>query len=201
MASPMAFAGAVFQGETLDAAFKASDGLELSPTPRCDAGLDWGWNFTALEVAEELEDGRLVWRHEEVFQKVELNERCWKIAEICKRFNIQTIYADAAGATENATLGKVLDQAGTPTYVQPVPFGVWKLAGIMTRNFYLEQAREVITPECRQLLIDSKAYHYSSTPGQEEKPAKGNDHTVDAATALYAARSYELGDEQLREAI
>ena len=71
----------------------------------------------------------------------------------------------------------------------------------MTRNFYLEQGREVITEDCRQLLIDSKAYHYSSREGQEDKPAKGNDHTVDAATALYAARSYELGDEQLREAI
>lgn len=197
-ASPLAFAGAVFQGDQLDAAYDLHRELVLPLVPICEAGLDWGWTVTALEINTELADGRVAWIDEALFVKVELGERCEMIAQLCKQYRVQTIYADAAGATESVTLAKVLEKSGCPTFVQPVPFNAYKRPGIMTRSYYLQHGREVLTPNVRQLLVDSKAYHYDPTG---EKPAKGNDHTVDAVTAFYASRAYQLGEELLREAV
>jgi hypothetical protein len=192
LASPMAFAGAVFDGEKLDAAYQRAPQLVVPELPLCEAGLDWGWNFTALEVCIELADGRIAWIDEEIMERTELTVKCGIIAAYCVRYNIQTIYADAAGADENVTLAKILEARNCPTFVQPVPFNVYKKTGITTRVHYLERDREILSPACMQLLVDSKAYHYDPTG---EKPMKGHDHSVDAATAFYASRSYVLGDE------
>lgn len=200
LASPLAFSGAVFEGDKLDAAYERRDSFTLPTYPLCDAGLDWGWNVTALEVCTELADGRIAWIDEAIYEKIELNDRCHLIADVCIQHRVQTIYCDAAGASENVTLAKILEQRGAPTFVQPVPFAVYKKPGILTRSFYLQQGREILTDNTIQLLVDSKSYHYNSAPGQEEKPAKGRDHTVDAATAYYASRADVLGDEILREA-
>lgn len=203
-ASPMAFAGAVFPGERLDAAWEAGvvleeegiDLLGLQPDGRPvllrpEAGLDWGHLVTAFEVCVERTDGTVVWMYEQVFEKVELTERCYAIADLCKRLGVETLYSDAAGASENVTLAKVLEEVSAPTFLQPVPFNAYKRPGVITRGWYLERGREVIMPACRQLLVDSKAYHYDRTG---EKPAKGHDHTVDAATCFYASRANEIGD-------
>lgn len=196
-AVPTSFSGAVFEGSTLDRAWALGAELEEQVRPVCEAGLDWGHNVTALEVAVALADGRLAWMDERLFERVELSEKCDAIAAICEKYRVTVIYADAAGATENVTLAKVLARSKAPTEVQPVPFSAFKKAGIMARTWHLEHERELITPACPQLLIDSKAYHYTPLG---EKPAKGNDHTVDAATALYASRVHLLGDDLLMEA-
>ncbi len=103
---------------------------------------------------------------------------------------MKTVYCDAAGASENVTLARILERLGVQTYVQPVPFGTFKKLGIQTRSFYLEKGREILTSHCPGLRVDSKAYHYDP---DGEKPAKGSDHTVDAATAFYASRGDALG--------
>ncbi len=206
-ASPMAFSGAVFDSSKIDAAFEMGRAFEIpAPTQRrptapgvpvivessfpAEAGLDWGWLNTALEVCVETPDGKIAWVHEKIYERIELNERCEHIARVCRDLNIKTIYADAAGASENVTLARVLERYGVHTYVQPVPFATFKKLGIQTRNFYLEQGREILTSGCPGLRVDSKSYHYDPTG---EKPAKGDDHTVDAATAFYASRGYVLG--------
>ncbi len=204
-ASPMAFSGAVFDANKIDAAFdqgreftmptpfvRPSPGqaVVLEPSYPTEAGLDWGWLNTALEICAELPDGRIAWVYEKIFERIELNERCERIATLCRDFNVKTIYADAAGASENVTLARILERVGVQTYVQPVPFATFKKMGIQTRSYYLEQGREVLTTGCPGLRVDSKSYHYDPTG---EKPAKGNDHTVDAATAFYASRGYVLG--------
>lgn len=206
-ASPMAFSGAVFDSAKIDAAYEAGKSFQMpeKQTPRptipgipvivddvypTEAGLDWGWLNTAFEICVELQDGRIAWVYEKVYERIELNERCEAIATICRDFNVKTIYADAAGASENVTLARILERFGVQTYVQPVPFATYKKLGIQTRSFYLEQGREILTSKCGQLRVDSKAYHYDPTG---EKPAKGDDHTVDAATAFYASRGYVLG--------
>ncbi len=191
-ASPLAFAGAVFDGDKLDKAWNARRELAIPEQPFCEAGLDWGWNFTALEVCIELADGRIAWIDEQILERTELTVKCGIIAEFCVRYNIQTIYADAAGADENVTLAKVLGERNTPTAVQPVPFNAYKKTGLLTRVHFLERDREIIGDRCVQLLIDSKAYHYDE---KTEMPVKRHDHSVDAATAFYASRHYVLGDE------
>jgi len=197
MASPLAFAGAVFDAHKIDDAYEARRDFVLPQLPNFEAGLDWGWNVTAFEVCTELVDGRIAWVDEHIYERIELNDRCERIAQICKDLRVSTIYADAAGASENVTLARILERSGAPTIVQPVPFAAYKRPGIMARSFFLEQGREVLTDNVRQLIIDSKAYHYD--PKNDMKPAKGHDHSVDAATAFYASRAHLLGDELLRE--
>ncbi len=214
-ASPMAFSGAVFDGAKLDAAAEAGKTFTMpSPTIKrptvpgvpvivhntypSEAGLDWGWLYTAMEVCVETPDGKVAWVYEKVFERIELRERCHLIARACRDWNVQTIYCDAAGASENVTLARVLEETGVRTYVQPVPFATYKKVGIQTRNYFLEQGREILTPACPGLRVDSKAYHYEP---DGEKPAKGSDHTVDAATAYFASRSDVLGGFDERVAV
>lgn len=196
MSSPLAFVGAVFDGDTVDEARKLSADLVIPSTSLCEAGLDWGWNVTALEVCAELDDGRIAWFEEHIYRKVELVKRCEAVAEVCGRLKVQTVYTDAAGASENVTLAKIFDQLGLDTFVQPVPFAVWKKPGIQTRHLYLERGREILAPTVHQLIVDTKAYKWDPTG---EKPLKGNDHSVDAATAFYASRSDALGEVNERE--
>ena len=204
-ASPMAFSGAVFDAVRIAAAVDqgrdfttpsltqraiVGNQVILEPTIPAEAGLDWGWLNTALEICVELPDGKIAWVFEKIYERIELNERCEAISILCRDFNVKTIYCDAAGASENVTLARTLERLGVQTYVQPVPFATFKKMGIQTRNYYLEQGREILTDRCPGLHVDSKAYHYDPSG---EKPAKGDDHTVDAATAFYASRGYVLG--------
>lgn len=191
MCVPLVFVGAVFSGEHLADAINRGELFGSHSNNRyCEAGLDWGWNFTALEICVETADGDVVWLTEQIFRNVELNERCEIIAEMCKLYNVQTIYCDAAGATENETLGRIFARLNAPTYVQPVPFNQYKEIGITTRRFFLQQGKEVLTNGVSGLIRDSKMYAYD----ESGKPKKSNDHTVDAATAFYASRSWVLGD-------
>ncbi len=206
-ASPMAFSGAVFPAEKIDAAFEVGKTFVvpsvmakrptvpgvpviLEPAYPSEAGLDWGWLNTTLEICVETPNGEVAWIFEKVFERVELNERCELIARFCRDYNVKTVYADAAGASENVTLARTLENAGVKTYVQPVPFSTYKKVGIQSRAYFLERGREILTPSCPGLRVDSKSYHYEP---DGEKPAKGNDHSVDAATAYYASRSDVLG--------
>ncbi len=190
-ASPRAFVGAVFDGHRIDAATDKWRTLVLPAEPACEAGLDWGHNCTALEVNAELASGDVAWIDERTWHRVELSVRCEEIARLALHYRISTIYADAAGATENVTLAKTLENFGAPTYVQPVPFQTYKGTGILTRQFYQEQGREILSPRVPGLIADTKAYHYER---DTDRPAKGNDHTVDAATAFYSSRAYVLAD-------
>ena len=213
MASPMAFSGAVFDSAKIDEAYEAGKDFAVPSQPEMqvalaarfgapgvavvvepvypsEAGIDWGWLNTVIEICVEMPDGRVAWVHEKVYERIELNERCEAIATLCRNYNVKTVYCDAAGASENVTLARIFERFGVQTYVQPVPFATFKKLGIQTRSFYLEQGREILTSACPGLRIDSKSYHYDPTG---EKPAKGDDHTVDAATAFYASRGYVLG--------
>ncbi len=210
LASPLKFSGAVFPGERLDWAWKAGKEWLMPPAEAIvldtgqmvlgrtgtEAGLDWGWNVTAMELCLETAEGNIVWFAEQIWLRVELREKCKQIAAICEQWNVEIIYADAAGNEENAMLAAILEETGAPTVVQPVPFAQYKRPGVVTRSYYLEREREIVTPACVQLNIDSRAYHYERSKDgiRDDKYAKGNDHTVDACTAFYASRSGSLAD-------
>lgn len=185
--SVLSFVGAVFDGELVQlAALRGGAAFEQSRPKFVEAGLDWGWHVTALEVCHEGTDDRITWVYEHVFEHVELNKRCAEIVDVCRKLGVEVVYADAAGASENVTLAVAFAKAGMRTEVQPVPFNQYKTVGIDVRRYYLENMLEDISPRCDGLISDSKRYHYDVSG---EKPAKGDDHTVDAATAFYASRA------------
>lgn len=184
--SVTSYEGAIFDGELLLAAAERGKAQFERTVPKfVEAGLDWGWHVTALEVCHETSDDRITWVYEHVWEHVELNKRCDHIVRILKEMAVSVVYADAAGASENVTLAVAIAKAGLRCEVQPVPFNVYKSVGIDVRRYYLENQLEDISPRCGSLLTDSKRYHYDVSG---EKPAKGDDHTVDAATAFYASR-------------
>lgn len=188
MANPLVYAGAVFDGELLQAA------MDRSPTYRDDltsyAGLDFGYtNPTALVVCQEDAEGGVSWIDEALWTATELNVRCEAIALECEKYGVRMIAADAAGATEIRTLSETLARRGLKTSVQPVPFGRYKDAGIDTRRWYLERGMETIGTKCKTFAGDSKRYRYDE---RGEKVVKEADHTVDAATAFYATRAARL---------
>jgi hypothetical protein len=191
LANPLVYVGAVFDGESVQAASERGRELAWREDLPTYAGLDWGYtNPTALEVCQESAEGRVHWVDERTWTAVELNARCAEIVEVCRRYGVRMICADAAGATENRTLAQALGAARLKTKVQPVPFGKWKDAGIQVRRYYLEQGMEAIGPKCRELLANTKRYRYQEN---RDEVVKEDDHTVDAATAFYATRLKALG--------
>jgi hypothetical protein len=181
LANPLIYAGAVFDGARLQAATERPARLGVAY-----AGLDWGYAApTVLEVCTEDPEGYVSWIYERLWFATELNERCKAITEACKRFDVQVLYTDAAGATENRTLAETLKAQGARTKLTPVPFGKFKESAIETRRYYLERGLEVLGRDCPVLIKHSKKYRYKE--GKEEVEKK-DDHAVDAATAFYASR-------------
>ena len=191
MCVPNVYVGAVFDGELLAKSVDRGATFEPGGLGIVEAGLDWGWNYTAFEVCHEGTDGTVSWFFERVYRNMELNARCREIAQFCREFDVRTVYADAAGASENVTLARIMEREGADTYVQPVPFNLFKQPGIDTRRFYLQQGRERMGFGVPQLIRDSKLYSFD----ESGKPRKTSDHTVDAATAFYASRSDVLGTD------
>jgi hypothetical protein len=201
MANPLSRVGAVFDGEDVQVAIELGRNITYVPrTFDTYAGLDWGFaNPTALEVCEQTPDDYVRWVQERLWHSVELNERCYAIALIAKKLGIKTIYADAAGADENVTLAKHLKDLGVKCGVKPVPFNKYKETGITARRWFLENKREMITPACKQLAIDTKRYRYKE--GQDgvikDDVEKRDDHTVDACTAFFATRFPQVAGRKL----
>lgn len=194
LANPLVYVGAVFPGELIQAA--QDRGAQWVSGLPSYAGLDWGYtNETALEVCQEDSEGRVNWIDDKRWVATELNIRCESIVEVCRRYSIRMIAADAAGATENATLAAALKRAGLRTAVKPVSFSKYKEAGISARRWYLERGVENIAYECRGMADQSKRYRYKEG---EDVPEKGDDHSVDAVTAFYATRAGRLvsGDRE-----
>lgn len=190
LASPLSRVGAVFPGNEVQRAVEAGSSVEGRNDLSSYAGLDWGYaGETALEVCQEDAEGRVHWIDERRWTAVELNLRCAGIVECCKLYSIEMIAADAAGATENATLAVALKNAGLKTVIQPVPFNRYKGVGIQARRWYLQNGMEAMSPKCNGLISDTRNYHYKD--GTEDV-VKESDHTIDACTAWYATRARKL---------
>jgi hypothetical protein len=186
LANPLIYVGAVFPGEEVQLAAERGHGVEYRDDLGTNAGLDWGYtNATAFEVCQEDVEGKVSWIHEHLWVQTQLEVRVAHIVEACRRYQIEAIYSDAAGATENAALAAALDDAELETVVVKVPFGKFKEAGITTRRWYLEQGLESMSPRCPELIRTTKQYRYKE--GSEDVK-KEDDHPVDAATAFYASR-------------
>lgn len=192
LANPLVYIGAVFAGGLLQGAIERASGIEYVHGHPTYAGLDWGFtNPTVLEVCQEHPStGEIRWFAEQAWQATELNVRCRAIADMCEKYGIEVIAADAAGATEINTLADTLRARGLSTRIQPVPFGQFKKVGITVRRWYLENNLEALGTAL--LARDSKRYRYQEN---KEDVVKENDHSVDAATAFYATRAHVLKSE------
>lgn len=196
-ADPVAFVGAVFPGEKILEAAHRGQGAKWSRELDTHAGLDWGYtNATVFEVCQEDAEGRVTWLDERVWVQTQLDTRVDAIAELCRQYKVQAVYADAAGASENA---KLLASLENTTLVR-VPFGkklrtgeTAKDAGIKTRRWYLENDLESLGPRVPELIRTSKRYHYKEGSEDVEKE---DDHPVDAATAFYASRRSRILEER-----
>ena len=109
-ANPLVYVGAVFPGEKVQ---QATERLAVIRDDCLFAGLDWGYtNATAFEVCQEDTEGRVAWFDERSWVATQLDTRVDSIVDLARRYQLEAIYADAAGATENAKLGDALDRAG-----------------------------------------------------------------------------------------
>lgn len=196
-ANPLVYAGAVFPGEEVQKATERPCEYQEDASRDTFAGLDWGYAAaTAFEVCQEDAEGRIYWIDERSWVATQLDTRVTRIVELCKKYNIEEICADAAGASENAALEAALDDAHLSTRLLKVPFGkklrsgeTAKDAGIKTRRWYLENDLEAMSETVPELIRTTKRYHYKE--GSEDVE-KGDDHPVDAATAFYASRRHAV---------
>lgn len=197
-ANPLVYVGAVFPGDKVQAATERDAEWQLDEEGNLRhpafAGLDWGYtNATAFEVCQEDAEGRIAWLDERSWIATQLDTRISGIVDLCRRRKIEAIYADAAGATENAALAAALEDAGLRTGLVGVPFGKYKDTGIKVRRWYLENDLETMSKDVPELIRTTKRYHYKE--GTEDV-VKEDDHPVDAATAFYASRRSRIVEER-----
>lgn len=198
-ASPLVYVGAVFDGETVQAAIEAGANARYDPEQETYLGIDWGYtNPTVVLVSQEhATSGEITWIDEHTWHSTQLETRIERIVGMVRKYRVLGVYADAAGKDENVALAAAIVSAGgrDPIIakcegVVQVRFNKWKDTGIKTRRWYLEQGLERIGPKCSELARTSKRYHYKEAKDgkQTEDVDKVDDHHVDAATAFYASR-------------
>lgn len=201
LASPISMQGAVFPGNKVEDAIQRGVHAHTVPGLSTYAGLDWGYAAaTAFEVCQEDVEGRIHWFDERTWVATQLDTRVDAVVELARKYRIEAIYADAAGASENAKLLAALQEARLSTHLVRVPFGkrlnrgeTAKDAGIKARRWYLENDLESLGPEVMELIRTTRGYHYKEN---SEDVAKVDDHQVDAATAFYASRRNKVTEER-----
>lgn len=205
-ASPLVYVGAVFDGETVQAAIEAGASVSYDSDLETFLGIDWGYtNPTVVLVFQEHPTtGAITVVDEATWHSTQLETRLERIVNMVRQYQVVGVYADHAGKDENVALAAAInDGAGRDPRlarcegVVQVRFNKWKDTGIKTRRWYLEQGLERIGPNCPELARTSKRYHYKEAKDgkQTEDVEKIDDHHVDAATAFYASRrSVVIGD-------
>ncbi len=139
-------------------------------------GVDWGYtNPTVILLAQER--GEVIEVLSAEYRKRQpITTRVDHIARLVEKHRARMVYADAAGADENAEL-RVLG-----VRVTPVAFGMHKARGIRAIRAALEHGRLRIAPDLREFIGEMKRYHYRE--GTEEI-VKDDDHGPDALCALF----------------
>lgn len=211
LADPLAKRGAVFPGHYVQAAIERGRPVKANPALPKYAGLDWGYaNATVFEVCQESTESHVDWIDERSWVTTQLDVRVRVIVELVKKYNVLTVYADAAGASENAKLLAAMEAEGLETTLLRVPFGkkvgqkgeTLKEAGIKTRRWYLENDLESLGMKVPELQRTTLLYHYkevklsSGRTVSTEDIEKHDDHPVDAATCFYASRRHQIIEER-----
>lgn len=178
----------IFDFESVERAYRRGINEDYEPEVYTEAGIDWGYACTVMNV---IQDPRDVFRNirSYPFEYVELTERCDEIAKICIEKNIQKIYCDSNPKDSNITLRKTLLEHRCPTEVIPVSFNKWKGIGINVLRYFLEKNKFNITDKTCQEKV--KKYHYKDA--EAGTIAKVDDHYPDSLIAWATSRYKVLG--------
>lgn len=178
----------IFDFESVERSYRRGLYDIFDPKVYTEAGLDWGYIYTALSIVQ---DPRDVFRNTITipFEYIELKDRCKEIAKVCIERKISRIYCDSNPKDSNITLKKTLLEMRCPTEVVIIAFNKWKDIGINVLRYLLERNLLNITSKLAQDKM--KKYHYKNI--DLGTIAKEDDHIPDSLIAWASSRYKILG--------
>ena len=186
--------GSVFDPEIVE---KAHENIELTKYnfTKKEAGLDWGFNTTALNKFGCHEHGYVLYEVKE-WTQIELVKRCHAILKTCMDDGIEIIYADSNPKDSNRTLMRIIRRKNLPIKVQGINFKAFKKYGINTLRFLLQNQYLAIVPA--YVVKRFKQYHYKNL--EQDIVDKVEDHVPDAAVAWAVSKVKYIKEDKETEA-
>lgn len=192
--------GLVYPRSLVDAALERGKIVEPDKNAAQFLGIDPGYAIRAamLKIQETAGDRVEMWG-EDSFTLRDPDYVAKIIAAHCKEWSVQGVYVDAEDPGFIAVIRREVRALGmSPKIVQGVPFAKWKRHAIKTTRWMLRgnrlswKAEETLVHKPGRVstepsLFRSEVRDYAIKPGEDDMPAKGDDHGPDAFTA-YAAR-------------
>ncbi len=192
--------GLVYRRPLVEAAIQRGKSVRYDPGAVQFVGLDPGYAKRAamLAIQERAGDRIDLWK-EHSFTQMDDSEVAETVAEHCAMYRVQVAYCDAEDPGLLATLKKKLKEKGASTRVVAVPFGKFKKLSIKATRWLLAQddrlswkAEETIehvpgrSGERARIipsLFGAETKDYALKEGEDDEPAKDQDHGPDAWTA------------------
>lgn len=196
--------GLVYRRPLVEAAIQKGKSVGYDPSAAQFVGLDPGYAKRAamLAIQERAGDRIDLWK-EHSFTQMDDSEVTDVVAEHCLKYRVQTVYCDAEDPGLIATLKRKLQEKGARSKVVGVPFGKYKRLGIKATRWLLGQedrvawkAEETIEhvpgrsgERARVVpsIFGAEVKDYALKEGEDDEPAKDQDHGPDAWTA-YASK-------------
>lgn len=191
--------GLVYPRPLVDAAFERGKSVEPDKNAAQFVAVDPGYARRAamLKIQERAGDRIELWG-EESFTLRDPDYVGEKVAEHCREWGVQMIFVDAEDRGFRLALDKHLRMLGIKTKVQPVPFNKYKRSSIKATRWLLRsdrvawRASETVVHSPGGVreepsLFRKEIRDYAIKSGEDDMPAKGDDHGPDAFTA-YAAK-------------
>lgn len=191
--------GLVYPRSLVDAALERGKSVEPDKGAPQFVAIDPGYGKRAamLKIQEKPGDRVEMWG-EESFTQRDDDYIADAVVEHCREWGVQTIYIDAEDPGLAAAIARELQAGGLETMVQPIPFAKYKRLAIKATRWLLRGGRVAWKAEetlvhmpgrktVEPSLFRAEIRDYALKPGEDDMPAKGDDHGPDAFTA-YAAR-------------
>lgn len=194
--------GLVYPRPLIDAAFERGKGIEPDKDAAQYLGIDPGYGIRAamLKIQHTSGDRIELWG-EESFTQRDDNYIADAVAEHCKEWRVEDIYIDAEDPGLAATIRAKLESLGLSTRITKVPFNKYKRLSVKATRWLLKSGRVSFKGEetfvhkpgykrAEPSLFRKEIRDYALKPGEDDEPAKGDDHGPDA-WAAYAVRWIE----------
>jgi hypothetical protein len=204
--------GLVYPRPLVDAAFERGKRVEPDKEAAQYLAVDPGYGIrcAVLKIQERAGDRVDVWG-EESFTQRDDNYIAESIADHCAQWGVEAIYVDAEDPGLAATISGELDSRGLFAEVIKVPFADYKRLAVKATRWLLKSDRVAWKGE--ETFVHKPGYKrsepsifrkemrdYGLKPGEDDLPAKGDDHGPDAWVAYAAGRWIEPWLEATGEA-